>query len=65
MADKNTEKAIPYLNITVDNPKSVFLEDATFYLGLVYLKENNISDAKETLAKSNSQKNKNILDDLK
>ena len=65
LAENNTQKAIPYLTKTVNNTKSVFFEDATFYLGLAYLKEDNIRLAKETLAKSKSEKNKTVLDALK
>ena len=65
LAENNTKKAIPYLNKTVNNSKSVFFEDATFYLGLAYLKEDNISESRKALGKSNSEKNKIILDALK
>ena len=65
LADNNPKKALPYLNETVNNAESVFFEDATFYLGLAYLKEDNIEASRTALEKSQSEKNKIILDALK
>ena len=64
LADKNPQKALPYLNKTVNNPKSIFFEEATFYLGLAYLKQGNIAASRKTFEKSKLEKNKNILDAL-
>lgn len=61
MANKNVEKAVPYLNKTVDNEQSVFNEDAYYYLGLAYLKSNNIKAATQAFQKSQSAKSQEIL----
>lgn len=65
LADKNPTKAISYLSKTVDSPKNIFFEDATFYLGLAYLKVDKRTEAKNAFEKSKSDKNKIILDALK
>lgn len=65
LADKNTSEAIDYLNRTVDVSKSVFREDAYYYLGLAYLKSDNIEEATQAFQKSQSENSKEILKDLK
>ncbi|MCB0445210.1 MAG: tetratricopeptide repeat protein [Gelidibacter sp.] len=65
LADKNTDKAITYLNKTVKVPESVFTKDAYFYLGLAFLKSEKTDKAKEAFQKSSSKKSEGILKALK
>lgn len=64
LADKNVEKAVPYLNKTTNNPESVFLEDAYYYLGLAYLKSDKVEEASQAFQKSKSDKSREILKKL-
>ena len=64
LADKNAEKAIPYLNKTLNNTESVFLEDAYYYLGLAYLKSDKTEEAIQAFQKSHSEKSQDILKSL-
>lgn len=61
LADKNVEKAVPYLSKTTNNTESVFLEDAYYYLGLAYLKSDKIEEARQAFQKSQSEKSREIL----
>lgn len=61
LADKNAEKAIPYLKKIANNPKSAFLEDAHHYLGLAYLKLDKTEEAVQEFQKSTSERNHEIL----
>lgn len=65
LADKNEAQAISYLNKTVNASKSVFMEDAHYYLGLAYLKSDQIEKAKQSFQKSSSEKSKDIINELK
>lgn len=65
LADKNAGEAVSYLNKTITNSESVFLEDAHYYLGLAYLKSDRTEDAIQEFQKSNSEKSQEILKDLK
>ena len=61
LADKNADEAITYLQKTVQNPKSVFVKDANYYLGLAYLKKDNTEDAKKYLKLSNTTNSLELL----
>lgn len=61
LAAKNPEKAVPYLHKTTTNLHSVFLEDAYYYMGLAYLKMDNIQEATEAFKKSKSEKSLEVL----
>ena len=65
LADKNDNKAITYLQNTIKHPKSVFINDAHFYLGLAYLKTNQLTKAEESFKSCNNQKSQEILTKLK
>ena len=65
MADKQLDKAIPYLVKTSENKSSVFQQDANYYLGLAYLKKDNKTEAIRYLNSSNSEQSKKLLEQLK
>ncbi len=65
LADNNERKAIPFLKNTTNYPESIFLNEAYFYLGLAYLKTNNLAKAKESFKNCNSQECKDLLTNLK
>ena len=66
MANKNMDKAIPYLEKTIKNtnPEFPFLKDAYYYLGLAYIKEGNINLAKKYLTLSDTDVAKTIISKL-
>ncbi len=61
LADKNADQAITYLHKTVQNPKSVFVKDANYYLGMAYLKKDNTEDAKKHFKLSNTANSLELL----
>ncbi len=61
LAEANFDKAIAFLNVTTQNSNSILLQDAYYYLGLSYLKQNNIKKAKENFEKSSNELSKEIL----
>lgn len=65
LANKNELKAISYLETTVKNNKSAFLNEAYFYLGLSYLKMDKTDLAINAFEKNNSEKSKAIIKQLK
>ncbi len=65
LADKNVDKAIPYLNKTISTSNSVFIDDAYYYLGLAYLKNDHIEQAKAAFKKSKYENSREILKALK
>lgn len=65
LANKNENEAVNYLKATIRNTESSFKNEAYFYLGLSYLKMDNIDLAIEYLEKSNSEKSKSIISELK
>ena len=65
LANKNVTEAIPFLERSIEAEDDfVFLDDAYFYLGLAYLKEDNIELAKKHLGLSNTDKGKKIILEL-
>jgi TolA-binding protein len=65
LANKDVNKAIQFLETTVNNSESTFLNEANFYLGLSYLKLDKTDLAIETLQKSNSERSKAVVEELK
>lgn len=65
LANKNENKATNYLKTVVKTSKSEFLNEAYFYLGLSYLKMDNTDLAIEYFEKSNSERSKTIILELK
>jgi predicted Zn-dependent protease len=64
LADKKENDAISYLKEVANNDDSVFKNDAFYYLGLAYLKNNNKEKAIEYLSKSDFTKAKDLLKKL-
>ena len=64
LANKNENEAINYLKTTIKTNESAFLNEAYLYLGLSYLKMDNLEKAKENLALSTTKRSKLILSDL-
>lgn len=65
LANKDETKAIEFLETTVKNTESTFLNEAYFYLGLSYLKQDKTDLAIEVLQKSNSERSKAVIEALK
>lgn len=64
LADKKESEAISYLEEVTKQDNSVFKNEALYYLGLAYLKNNNLEKAKEYLQKSDFTKAKDLLKKL-
>lgn len=64
LADKKESEAISYLKEVTNNDDSVFKNDAFYYLGLAYLKNDNLEKAREYLQKSDFTKAKDLLKKL-
>ena len=65
MAEKNETESIPYFQKVLVENNSVFTNDAYYYIGLAYLKNNNLDKAKENFKNSTSEKSFAILAELK
>lgn len=64
LADKKESESISYLKEVTNNDDSAFKNDAFYYLGLAYLKNDNLEKAKEYLKKSDFTKAKDLLKKL-
>ena len=65
LANKSEEKAITYLeDVTSSNSKS-FKNDAHYYLGMAYLKKNDLAEAKKNLELSSMDDAKTVLSKIK
>ncbi len=64
LANNNEDSAIQFLNNVTQNSTSDFNNDAFYYLGLAYLKADNIELAKKNLTFSTVDNSKNILSEL-
>lgn len=64
LADKNEKTSIPYLEKTVQQTNSVFKNEAFYYLGLAYLKVDNIQLAKENFIQSTINNSEDIISEL-
>ena len=65
LANKNTSEAIDYLNTTVEDTNSVFIQDAYYYLGMAYLKNKDFENAKKYLNLSSMDNAKIVLSKIK
>lgn len=65
LAEKKEQESIPYFQKVFNNSHSIFFNDTHFYLGLAYLKTNNISKAKASFKNSANKKSMEILSELK
>lgn len=64
LAKGDENQAIPYLLLVSQNEKSIFKNEAFYYLGLAYLKAENIELAKKNLKFSTMDNSKDILSEL-
>lgn len=64
LANKDEKTAIDFLEKVIQNNSSSFNNDAYYYLGLAYLKANNIELAKKNLTFSTIDHSKDILSKL-
>lgn len=64
LASGKVNEAIPFLEKTASQPKSIFLKDAHFYLGLAYLQKDDLVNAKNYLRLSHLEKSKELLKKL-
>lgn len=64
LANKNEKMAIPVLEAVSKNSEFAFINDTYYYLGLAYLKAENIDKAKANLQKSATENSKALLSDL-
>lgn len=64
LANNHEKKAIDYLEVVTNLETSTFKNEAYYYLGLAYLKANNIELAKKNLTFSTVDNSKNILSEL-
>lgn len=65
LANKNEIEAIPFLERSVKHQNTFpLIQDAYYYLGLAYLKENNIQLAKKYLKLSNTEASNKIILEL-
>ncbi|WP_418638281.1 tetratricopeptide repeat protein [Winogradskyella sp.] len=64
LANKNEKIAIPLLEKVSKNPEFALVNDAYYYLGLAYLKAENIKKAKASLQNSTIDNSKALLSEL-
>lgn len=64
LANNNNNKAISFLSNVTKTSKSVFKNDAYYYLGLAYLKADNMQLAKKNLTFSTIDNSKSVLSEL-
>jgi TolA-binding protein len=64
LANKNEDSAILFLALVTKTSKSTFKSDAYYYLGLAYLKANNVELAKKNLTFSDVDNSKALLTEL-
>ncbi|MEZ4792204.1 MAG: tetratricopeptide repeat protein [Gelidibacter sp.] len=64
LTEKNTDKAISFLQEAIAQKESVFNDDAHYYLGLAYLKKNDKEKAMKFLKLSTSENSKILLEKL-
>ena len=65
LANKSEDKAIEYLKQVTDNDHDAFKNDAHYYLGLAFLKDKNIMEAKKNLEMSSVEEAKTVLSKIK
>jgi len=64
LANKNEKLAIPFIEDAIKNSEFALADDAYYYLGLAYLKEGNIENAKANFKKSTIDNSKALLSKL-
>jgi len=64
LANGNEKEAINYLQKLTDNDSDSFQEETAYYLGLAYLKADNVEDAKKYLTFSGTESAQQLLSEL-
>lgn len=64
LAKEKENKAISYLAKATEFKQSIFINEAYYYLGLAYLKTNQVELAKTSFKQSNMSSSKNLLKEL-
>lgn len=64
LAEGNENKAINLLKSVSENNESVFTKEAQYYLGLSYLKADQVNDAKKMFTFSNTESAREVLSEL-
>lgn len=64
MAKKDDDKALTYLNKVAANNQSAFNKDANWFVGLLYLKSGDQTEAKKYIEKSEHRKKQELLNAL-
>ncbi|MCW9036716.1 tetratricopeptide repeat protein [Altibacter sp.] len=65
LAEGNGEKALSFLRKLETSRQSIFMEDAMYYRALAHIKKNEPDKAKRLLKENPSQRNNELLQDLK
>ncbi len=65
LADKKEERAIDYLEEVANGDQDAFKNDAYYYLGLAYLKAENVEEARKNFKLSALEKAQSLLTKLK
>jgi len=65
LAEGNSEKALDYLKKLETQSQSIFIEDAIYYRALAHIKENELDKARQLLIENPTQRNTDLLQDLK
>ncbi|MEM7103279.1 MAG: tetratricopeptide repeat protein [Bacteroidota bacterium] len=65
LATGDVEKAIPFLQTVIDKENSTFRNDALWYQGLSYLRQDNIVEARRLIEASNHREKDALLSNLK
>lgn len=61
----DTEKALPYIDASLQTNESIFKDDAAFYKALILIKNNEAEAAKKLLKENPSERAQTLLGDLK
>ncbi len=64
LVNGNSQEAINYLRPVGNDEDSIFFSDANTYLGLAFLKTDEISEAKKALEKGNNKMSSEILSEI-
>jgi tetratricopeptide (TPR) repeat protein len=65
LAEKNQLKTIEFLTKVAGDSNSIFFKDVNFYLGLAYLKNDDIEKSIQSFNISNTEKSQQIISNLK
>lgn len=64
LASTQGDKALAYFRKTLEEPNSIFTDDAWWYLGLTYLQLGEIDNARQALSKTKKPQAKKLMEEL-